>query len=435
MRRAVQEATLLITVVLLALVVWFVIADTENREIEARLGFSLQVEVRELGTDLVVAGEPLPVTVTVVGREADVESARPEHFLASISLRNRPAGRHSLPVRVEALEGDVRVRAVQPETAVVILQETVEREVPVIAEPSNLPPLGFSVGTPEVMPDTAIVSGIASEVEAVDSVVARLDLGGATVTVERDVTLEARTAAGGSVAQVVINPRFAQVRVPIDQEVFRRTASILPDVIGTPAEGYRVRTVRATPPTVDVLVSVDVLDDEVEVLTQTVDVSGRDDDVMMQAELVFADGAAPAGDSATSVRVLVVIEPVITSVQLPIAVELTDLREGLEIPFASPLTAQVTLRGPVALISELEGPLGPIRVNLGSYAAGRHQIDLRWNPPQGIELVDLSPEQMIVTLSPIPEPEPTEPEVDESEANGDSEPDVGEEEPEDDNRE
>ena len=132
MRRAVQEATLLITVVLLALVVWFVIADTENREIEARLGFSLQVEVRELGTDLVVAGEPLPVTVTVVGREADVESRAPRAFPRK-HFATQPTRLDDIvcPCESKRLEGDVRVRAVQPETAVVILQETVEREVPV----------------------------------------------------------------------------------------------------------------------------------------------------------------------------------------------------------------------------------------------------------------------------------------------------------------
>ncbi len=412
MRRLAREATLFGTVLVLAIIVWFVIADTENREIEARLGFSLTVEIEELGSNLVIAGEPLPVTLTVVGREADVESARPEHFKATVSLRNRAAGRHSLPVRVEAQEGDVRVRAVQPETVVVILQESVEREVPVVVEPSNLPPLGFRVGTPEVVPEMATVSGIASEVEAVESVVARIDLGGVNATVERDVTLEARTAAGGAVAQVVVNPRSARVRVPVEQELFRRTASILPDVVGVPAEGYRVRTVRATPATVDVLVPVDELDAEVEVLTEPVDVTGRSDDVMTQAQLMFADGAAPAGDSEVSTRVLVVIEPVITSVTLPIDVELFAVRDGLELTFASPLTARVTLRGPVALISELEGPVDVIQVNLGSYAAGRHRIDLRWIPPTGLELVELAPSQMIVTLSPIEVPEPPQAEED-----------------------
>ena len=406
MRRAAQEATLLITVLVLALVVWFVIADAENREIEARLGFSLPVEVEGLGSNLVVVGDALPVTVTVVGREAEVESARPEHFKATVSLRNRAAGRHSVPVRVEELEGDVRVRAVQPETAVVTLQETVEREVPVVVEPFNPPPLGFHVGTPEVLPETAVVSGIATEVEAVDSVVARLDLGGATASVERSVTLEARTAGGGAVTQVVVNPRFAQVRVPIDQELFRRAASILPDVTGTPAEGFRVRAVRATPSTVDVLVSVDVLDDEVEVLTAPIDVSGADRDVSTEVDLVFSEEAAAAGDSDTSARVLISIEPIVTSVQLPVRVEIFGVRGNLQVAFASPLTARVALRGPIALISNLEGPLAPIRVNLGSYAAGRHRIDLSWAPPAGIELVDITPSQLIVTLT---ESRPSEP--------------------------
>lgn len=418
MRRAAQEAALLITVVALAIIVWFVIADTENREIEARLGFSLTVELEELGSNLVVAGEPLPVTVTVFGREADVESARPEHFKATVSLRNRAAGRHSLPVRVETLEGDVRVRAVQPEIAVVILQETVEREVPVVIEPSNLPPLGSSVGTPEVVPEMATVSGIASEVEAVESVVARIDLGGATATVERDVILEARTAAGGAVAQVVVNPRFAQVRVPIEQELFRRTASILPDIVGVPADGYRVRVVRATPATVEVLVTVDELDTEIEVLTEPVDVSGRDNDVITQAGLVFVEGAALAGDSEISARVLVIIEPIITSVTLPVEVEPFALREGFELASASPLTARVTLRGPVALISKLEGPLPKIQVNLGGFAAGRHQIDLRWVPPTGLELVELRPAQLSVTLT--ESPQPVEPEPRSSDEDGES---------------
>ena len=414
MRRAAQEATLLITVIVLALAVWFVIADAENREIEERLGFSLQVEVRGLGSNLVVAGEPLPVTVTVIGREAELQAARPEHFLATVSLRNRAAGRHSLPVRVEAIEGDVRVRAVQPETVVVILQETVEREVPVMVEPSNFPQLGFRVGTPAVTPVTAVVSGIASEVDVVDTVVARLDLGGAEASVERDVMLEARTASGGAVTQVVVNPRVGHVRVPIVQEVFRRTASILPDVIGTPADGYRVRTVRATPATVEVLVSVDVLDDEVEVKTEPLDISGLSTNLVTVAELVFGDDAPAASDTETSVRVVILIEPLITTVTLPVAVQTDAIPEGVRLAVASPSSVNVTLRGPVAIIAELAGPLAPIVVDLSDYDVGRHRIDLRWNAPLGLELVQLTPDRMIVTLAALAlPPPPTEPEAEE----------------------
>ncbi len=401
MRRAIQEATLLISVVALALSVWFVIADAENREIEARLGFSLEVEVSDLASDLVVAGEPLPVTVTVAGREADVEAAQPDQFEATISLRNRVAGRHSLPVRVETVSGDVRVRAVLPETVTVVLQETVEREVPVMVETSNPPPLGFRIGVAEATPATAQVSGIASEVEAVAIVVARFDLGGATATIERDVAVEARTAAGVSVSQVVINPRFVQVQVPIEQELFRRTASILPTTVGTPADGFRVRRLRVTPPTIEILVPVDALDDEIDIMTEPIDVGGRVDDLAQQVGLVFADGTAVSGDIA-SVNVLAVIEPVLTSVTLPIEIQFRGIAVGLDVAFSSLEFARVELRGQISIISGISGPLPPIVIELTALDAGSHRIDLQWTPPPGLELVEIRPREMIVTLAATP---------------------------------
>ena len=401
MRRVGQEAALLFTVTLLALIVWFVIADTENQQIEARLGFSLEVEATELSAELAVTGDPLPVTVTVIGREPDVEAARPEHFRATVSLRNRSAGRHNLPVRVDTLEGDVRVRAVQPETAVVILQETVEREVPVTVELANPPPLGFSVGDSEALPSTAIVSGLAVHVESVATVVARLDLGGARVSLEREVMLEARTAAGGTVSQVLVNPRFAAVHVPIEQEVFRRTYSILPQVVGVPAQGFRVRSIRSIPPTVDVLVSIEGLDEESEVLTGPIDITDVQQDVLVSVPLIFGATAAPAAESQPTTRVVVVIEPVVSSVTLPVNIEAVNLANGLALQSALPRTARVTLRGPVAVLSDLDGPLPTLELDLAGLSTGRHTVTLQWRAPRDLELTAILPAQLSVVLTEI----------------------------------
>lgn len=406
MRRLVQEATLLGTVILLALAVWFVIADTENREIEQRLGFSISVEVRNLASDLAVASEPLPVTLTVVGRPADLDEIRPDDFEATVDLSGRPAGRHSLPVRVEARDADVRVRAVQPETAVVILQEVVEREVAIVVETSNPPPLGFRVGAPRVTPDVARVSGIAEEVDAVEVVVARLDLGGANASIEREVALEARTGAGIAVGRVTLSPRFAEVEVPVEQEVFRRSVSVRPRVVGIPSDGYRVGVVRVDPATVDVLVSVDQFDEEAVVEATAVDVTGRRADLIARAELIFSDGVAPDIDAETSVQVIVTIEPVLTTVRLPVQVEAIGLPEGFELVEFAVSEVTIVLHGPVALIGEIEGPLMPITIDLTRLGVGRHNVELEWTPPEGIELVEMSPTRTLVAIVRIPPPEP-----------------------------
>ncbi len=150
--RVVQEATLLGTVVALALVIWFVITDVQNREFEQPLGFSLPVSVINLPANLAVAGQALPVSLTVVGTRGALDAVSPDDFSATIDAGGRSAGQHSLPVRAQSLVEDVRVRAVQPETAVLTLQELIRREVPVRVETANPPPLGFSVGQPTVAP-------------------------------------------------------------------------------------------------------------------------------------------------------------------------------------------------------------------------------------------------------------------------------------------
>ena len=405
MRRALQELTLLATVVAIALAVWFVISDAETREVETRLGFSLTVEVLDLASDLAVVGEPLPVSVTVVGREGDVDAARPEEFEASISLRNRVAGQHSVPVRVETTSSDVRVRAVLPETVVVTLQETIEREVPVIVEPRNPPPLGFRVGLIEVTPGSAVVSGIAREVQAVSSIVARVDLAGATAPIQRDVTLEARTTTGVVVSQVVLNPRFAHVEVPIEQELFRRRVAVLPQVVGTPADGYRIRSVNAEPPTLDVLVPVDVLDDAIEVETVEIDVSEQAGDFTQVVGLILEEGVSAASEAPVAVEVQVSIEPVLSTVTLPVEVQIASTPAGLSAAFVSVQFVRAELRGAIAEIVALSGPLPPILVNLSAYSEGRHRIDLRWAPPSGFDLVELRPSEVIVMLSPVPAPQ------------------------------
>lgn len=414
MRRIVQEATLLGTVVLLALAIWFVIADTENREIEERLGFSISVGVRNLASDLAVASEPLPVTLTVVGRRAELDAVGPDDFLAAVDLSGRPAGRHNLPVRVESLDDQVRVRAVQPETAVVFLQEVIERQVVIVVETANPPPLGYRVGTPEVRPEIATVSGIAEEVDAVAVVVARIDLGGATAAIERDVALEARTGAGIAVGRVTVSPRFAMVEVPVEQELFRRSVSVRPQVVGIPQEGYRVRVVRVVPPTVDVLVGVDEFDEEAVVEAASVDVTGRSSDLITRAELIFSDGVAPAIDANTAVQVIVTIEPVMTTVRLAVPVEPTNVPDGLELAEFAVSEVRLVLYGPVALIAEIEGPLRPITVDLSQLGPGRHNVELEWAPPEGVELIEMFPLRTLVALVPVPPP-PPEPETGEDE--------------------
>ena len=399
-----QEATLIATVIVFALAIWFVITDTENREIEERLGFSLSVEAINLASNLAVGAEALPVSVTVVGKRADVEAARVEDFRATVDLADRAAGRHSLPVRVESLNADLRVRAVLPETAAVILEAVEAREVPVRVELANPPPLGFSVGEPIVEPATATVSGIAEEVDAVDVVIARLDLASATVPVDRDVSLEARTAGGVAVGRVAVNPGFARVSVPVTQEVYRRSFAVRPRLSGAPLAGYRVVSVRVDPATIELIVGIDAFDDEAVIDTLPVNIEGRSEGLVVRVALDLSGGATPAG--ADSVQVIVAVEPIPGTVQLPAPLTTTGLADGARLASISADTVELTLSGPIALLSELVAPLSPIEIDLSRLGPGRHTVTVEAQAPAGARLERILPDRVTVVILALPPPPP-----------------------------
>lgn len=399
--RIAQEATLLGTVIVLALVIWFVITDAQNQEFEQPLGFSLPVSVINLPSNLAVAGEALPVSLTVVGTRSALDAVSPDDFSATIDAQGRAAGQHSLPVRAASLLEDVRVRAVQPETAVLTLQELIRREVPVRVETANPPPLGFSVGQPSVAPERATVTGIASDVELVEAVVARLDLAGATVSLEGDVPLEPRTSGGASVSRVSVEPRFARVAAPITQEVFRRAVAVRANVQGAPRAGYRVVEISVEPPTVELFVP---LDAEVRdaVWTEPIELEDRRTSVRRLIPLELGD-AASAG--ASEVLVTVRIEPIESTVRLSAAVRVEGIGEGLELALVQPELTQVELRGLSEEVARLEGPLPDAVADVTGLGPGRHTVELTAEAPEGMTLVGLLPRVATVVLTRLPPPE------------------------------
>ncbi len=397
----VQEATLLGTVVVLALVVWFVITDAENQEIEQPLGFSLPVRVLNLASGLASANDPLPVSVTVVGKRSALESVSPDDFSATIDARGRAAGQHSLPVRAESLREDVRVRAVQPETAVLTFQELVEREVPVRVETANPPPLGFRVDELTVDPDRVIITGIAQDVEQVAAAVARMDLAAATVSLEADVQLEARTSSGAAVAGIEVRPRFARVTAPITQEVFRRLVAVRPVVQGIPRSGYRVLDIRVEPPTVELLVPLGGIGDDEAIPTEVIDITDRRTSVRRLVPLDLGESAT-AGQ--TEVLVTVTIEVIEATVRLSTAVLVEGLADGMEVLLISPELVGVELRGPAEDVALLEGPLEVVVADVSGLGPGRHTVEITATAPAGMTVIGLLPRVVTVVLISTPEP-------------------------------
>ena len=247
------------TSVILALVIWFLVTESQLATVEERLGFGLTVEVVNTPNGLAPANRLPTASINIAGGESDVQAVIADDFVATVDLAGLPAGAHDVPVRVRSLADGVRVRSVTPESVEVILEPVEQRTLQVTVLPANPPPLGFEVGEPVLSSQSVTVSGIRQLVDLVDVVVAAIDLGGTTVAIDVTTILQARTATGAAVSGVQIDPATVEVRIPVEQLTFRRSVAIEPLLTGRPRTGFRVAGVDVEPLSVVVVGTLEAL--------------------------------------------------------------------------------------------------------------------------------------------------------------------------------
>jgi YbbR domain-containing protein len=394
-RRVASNLFLAATSVILALVIWFLVTESQLATVEERLGFGLAVEVVNTPNGLAPANRLPTASINIAGSESDVQAVIADDFVATVDLAGLQAGAHDVPVRVRSLADGVRVRSVTPESVEVILEPVEQRTLQVTVLPVNPPPLGFEVGEPVLSSRSVTVSGIRQLVDLVDVVVAAVDLGGTTVAIDVTTILQARTATGAAVSGVQIDPATVEVRIPVEQVTFRRSVAIEPLLTGRPRTGFRVAGVNVEPLSVVVVGTLEALENVETVATESISVAARETDFSAEAELVPPVGLAL--ETTSTVTVQVTIEPIHTEATFLLAVEVVGLGEGLTAD-VRPQLVTVTLEGPSSTIAEIVERMPSAIVDLMDLTPGLHPLALELDVTLGA-IVTLLPKEVTVVIA------------------------------------
>ncbi|HLB29037.1 MAG TPA: CdaR family protein [Dehalococcoidia bacterium] len=335
------------------------------------------------------------VRVRISATEEEWDRLKGADFQAVVDLKGLGPGQHEIPVTVRPPSRQVRVTEVIPDRVQVELSPEAARTVPVQVELVAQPPLGFEAGTAKITPQQVTVRGPEEAVGRTEMAVAEVRLTGVTVDLRRAVELVPRSARGATITGVTLSPEQAQVEVPVLQRSFSRSLSIVPALKGSPAPGYRVTNITAVPPSVTVTAPLAILEGLTAVLTEEVDVSGATAEVVREARLRLPSGATASGQPSTVVRVQVVASPGETT--LSVAPRTVGLSRGLSI---GSITNAVSVRMGGAqpdLLKLLPRDI-TVTVNLEGLGPGAYSLEPQVQPPSGVQVLELSPGRVEVTL-------------------------------------
>ena len=311
-RRQAREALgwRLLLALVLSVAIWAGLTLDRNPQRQEVFPSELTVEITGLPANLIVLNEVVPIRVRV---NAPVESYRrlqAASFRASVDLRGADPGLHQFPVRVEVSDPQVEIIEALPSHVDVRLEELVMKRLPVQMRILNTPPFGYRYEDPILEPEDVRENGITikgprSLVERVTEVLASVQLGPETTTIDRIIRPEP-LGPSGVVGGVTLEPETVTVRVPVHQLSGFKTVPIVPQVGGQPAPGYLLQGIELTPLAVEVVGDPDLLAGISVIPATVLDISGATEDITAETTLSLPTGVSLSYEQRIFVTVRIV---------------------------------------------------------------------------------------------------------------------------------
>jgi len=346
-----------------------------------------------------------PVTQIRYRAPLDVGVLSPDSFRATVDLSDvqaEPGGPPvAVPVAVIALDQRVQIVDFQPREVQVQLDPVTEREMPVTVVLAPVPD-SVTVGTEQVDPSTVTIRGASSRVDSVAQVIARVAIDASALNVDRLIDLVAVDPNGNEVPSVEIDPQRARVRIPVAQELVTRTLPVVPQLVGTPAPGFRVTSVTVEPLVITVSGEASVVSQLQNAPTSPIDVAGRTTDLEAEVGLALPAGVTPS--EADRVRVSLSIEEATGSQTYSAGVTLTGERPGHSYAL-DVAQVNVTLSGPLVALQAVNPQTLIVEADVSALEPGTGAVDLTLVPPPRTALVAIDPGSVsIVVSAPTPTP-------------------------------
>jgi len=348
-----------------------------------------------------------PVTTIRFRAPIDVGVLSPDSFRATVDLSQVQAqsGGPPVPVPITVIALDQRVQIVdfQPREEQVQLDPVAERDMPVTVITGAVPDT-VKAGPPQYDPQTVTLRGASSRVNAVSAVVARVPIDASLLNVNRDVDLVAVDANGNQVPNVEIDPQRVHVTIAVAQQLATRTLSVVPQLSGAPAPGYKVTSITVNPLVVTVSGEAATVSTLENAQTQPIDLTGRTSDLEAQVGLALPAGLTVSGSDKVSV-VLTIAQDTGTQT-FGVGVTLQNEQLGYSYALSSG-QVHVTFGGPITTLASFDATQLVATADVAGAAPGDHAVRLTVQTPPGMSLVSIDPPEVTVTISAPPSPSPS----------------------------
>jgi YbbR domain-containing protein len=315
------------------------------------------------------------VSVNVRARDSVLQLFTSEDITVRADLSNLSPGTHAVPLVVTTSR-----RAVvdtRPAQLTVTLEQRQARQKPVVVEFISDVPTGYMRETVTLSETQVLISGTLAQVEAVDRLLARVDLSQARSSTTTEATLFPVDEDHVAVSDVTLSQTTVTVSVDIRQREDVLAVPVSPQIdYESVPSGYVARLDTYTPETTTVRASPAILAALPEILdTAEIDLSGRTASFTQTVSVLLPEGLPPGSVTVLegqTIAVGIVIEARVVQRQFDgVQVQVVGARGDVRV---IPSRVSVILTGPQPILDTLEVEDVTVTVDVTGLAAGTQDV-------------------------------------------------------------
>lgn len=346
----------------------------------------------------ITAQDPQNLSVLVTGKRNQLGDLQPNDIVAVVDLSNFEEGMQSFPIRYES-PSDIIITQTSAERVNLTIEKVVTRSVNVNVEDLGQLDDNYILESLTATPQTVEITGSRSKVDAVERLVARIDITGLTEDRSSNVKIVPVNAAGEEVPDVTLSLSSVNVSLSILKQ---KEVGIVPNLRGELADDSALRLVQVVPNTILVKGKTSVIDNLETMNTEPIDQAQITEDIERSVHLDFPDGVESVnGNSSVNLKI--------------------DLDKKEDRVFDIPANRVAIENGPVGTLTALQNPdatidvtvngfpsdldnLSPLQIRLlvdladSTQTAGTISRPLTVELPEGFTLVSTSPRAVSIIL-------------------------------------
>jgi YbbR domain-containing protein len=389
----------------LSIAVWISAVTAADPDETRTLSNPVPVEIVGQSSTLVL-GSDVPDTVIVTLRAPssvwDLLETDPTLVKAILDISSLSSGEHTSELQIQISARPVQIVSVAPKAVTFNLEPLTTKTLDIDLSIAGEVAVGYQVGESDLQPSQVSIAGAQSQVEKVKRVRVAVDLNGIRENFDQAVIVEVLDENGQIVEGLTVTPDSVHVVLPVTQQGGYRDVAVKINVVGRVASGYRLTDLSVFPPIVTVFSTNPELVANLPgvIDTQPLDLQNAQDDINTRLSLILPEGVSVIGEQTVLVQAGVL--PIEGSVTLANEIiEIVGLESGLT-AVVSPLSVDVILSGPLALLDTLTRQSVRATVDLTGLEPGTYQIQPKVEILiSNIVVESILPNAVEVVISPI----------------------------------